>query len=130
MLSVLHWAVSSGNIEAVRYLLNQGVTMTSFVPTDRLIQCKDCRTNTKCHYVDIEQLDTDPFMIAVRNKKADVVRLIDDYGCELCKSSQILSYAIECRSVDLKDYLLCNYDYQLNYGYAYKYRYCRFYSNH
>ena len=80
MLSILYWAVSSGNIEAVRYLLNQGVTMTSFVPTDRLIQCKDCRTNTICHYVDIEQLDTDPFMLAVRNKKADVVRLIDDYG--------------------------------------------------
>ena len=44
-LSILYWTVSSGNIEAVRYLLKQGVTMTSFVPQDCVEACKKCGTD-------------------------------------------------------------------------------------
>ena len=120
-LSVLYWAVSSGNIEAVRYLLKQGVTMTSFQPQECFEACAECGTNLLCHYIDAPQRKTDPYMFAIRSNMSDVVRLMDEYGCELGKSPEILSYAIRVDSVDVVDYLLCNYEYPLNYGYKNKY---------
>ena len=120
-LSVLYWAVSSGNIEAVRYVLKQGVTMTSFVPQDCVEACKKCGTNVACHYLNATQLEADPYVLAIRSNMLDVVRLMDEYGCELNKSPEVLSYAIRANSVEVVDYLLCNYKYPLNYEYTDKY---------
>ena len=120
-LSILYWAVHSGNIEAVRYLLKQGVTMTSFVPQECVEACRKCGTNVPCHYLDATQLKTDPCVFAIRGNMLDVVSLMDEYGCELFKSPAILSYAISTNSVQVVDYLLSNYKYSLNYGYTEKY---------
>ena len=120
-LSILYWAVYSGNIEAVRYLLKQGVTMTSFVPQQCVEACRKCGENVSCHYPEATQLKHNPYVIAVIFNMVDVVRLMDKYGCELYKSPQILSYAIRNNSVDVVDYLLCNYKYPLNYGFIEKY---------
>ena len=129
-LSVLYWAIYSGNIEAVRYLLKQGVTMTSYVPQDCVEACRKCGTNVSCHYLDATQLKTDPYVLAIRFNMLDVVRLMDEYGCELYKSTEILSYAIRANNVQLIDYLLSNYKYPLNYGYTEKYNDSRFNSDH
>ena len=120
-LSILYWAVHSDNIEAVRYLLKQGVTMTSFVPQECVEACRKCGTNVLCHYLDATQLKTDPCVFAIRGNMLDVVSLMDKYGCELFKSPAILSYAISTNSVQVVDYLLSNYKYSLNYGYTEKY---------
>ena len=119
--SILFWAVASKNIEAVRYLLKQGVTMTSFVPQECVEACRKCGTNVACHYLDATQLKTDPYVLAIRFRRRDIVRLMDKYDCELCKSPAILSYAISINSVQVVDYLLSNYKYSLNYGYTEKY---------
>ena len=119
--SILYWAVHFRNIETVRYLLDLGVTITSFEPQECVEACADCGTNIICHHLNRAQLTTDPYMIAIRRNKPDFVRLMDEYGCELGKSTTILSYAIVKKSVDVVDYLLCNYKYPLNYGYAEKF---------
>ena len=119
--SILYWAVSSGNIEAVRYLLKQGVTMTSFAPQERVEACADCGTNPSCHHLDATQRKTHPYVLAIRCNMSDVVRLMDEYECELGKSPEILSHAIRNDSVDVVDYLLCNYKYPFNRGYKDKY---------
>ena len=120
-LSILYWAVYSRNIEAVRYLLKQRVTMTSFVPQDCVEACRKCGTNVSCHYLDATQLKTEPYVLAIRFNMLDVVSLMDKYGCELYKSTEILSYAIHANNVLLIDYLLCNYKYPLNYEYIEKF---------
>ena len=118
--SILFWAVSSGNIEAVRYLLNQGVTMTSFVPQECVEACKNCGTNVSCHY-NHAPVRTDPYVRAIIVDMLDVVRLMDEHGCQLGKSPEILSIAIHTKSVNVVEYLLYKYKYPLNYGYIDKY---------
>ena len=117
-LSILYWAVHSGNIEAVRYLLKKGVTMTSFVPQECVEACRKCGEKIACYYLAAPQMKSDPYMFAIRCNMSDVVRLMSEYGCALYKSPQILSYAIRKNSVDVVDYFLSNYKYPLNYGYT------------
>ena len=119
--SILYWAVHFGNIEAVRYLLNLGVTITSFVPQACVEACADCGTNIICYYLNEAQLYTDPYMFAIINDRLDVLKLMDEYGCALGKSTESLCCAIYMKSVDVVNYLLCNYKYPLNYGYTEKF---------
>ena len=116
-LSILYWAVYSGNIEVVRYLLKQGMTITAFLPPECVQACTDCGTKLSCHYLDATQLKTDPYVFAIRFNMLDVVKLMDEYGCQVGKSPEILSYAIYADHVDVVEYLLCNYKYPLKYGY-------------
>ena len=119
-LSVLYWALQSGNIEAVRYLLNLGVTITSIELQEGVEICKVCRTNLSCHYVNEAQLDNDPYMLAICENKAGLVKLMEEHGCKLFKSHETLTYAIRNNSVDVVDYLLSNHKYSLNYDYIEK----------
>ena len=128
--SILYWAVHSGDIEAVRYLLKQGVMTTSFVPQEHVEPCNDCGTNISCHYIDAKQLYTDPYIKAISSNKPNVVRLLDEYGFKLGKYPEILSHAIRTNSVKVVDYLLCNYKYPLNYGYIEKHTNSRKNSGH
>ena len=116
--SVLFCAVFYKNIEAVRYLLKQGVTMTSFVPQECVETCKSCGTNLQCYHPSATQRYTDPYVLAIISNMLDVVRLMEEFGCQLYKYPEILSYAISGYCVDVVAYLLCNYKYPLNYGYT------------
>ena len=118
--SILLWAVGSGNIKVARYLLTLGVKMTSFVPQECVEACKNCGTNVSCHY-NHAPMRTDPYVRAIIVYRLDVVRLMDEHGCQLGKSPEILSIAIHTQSVEVVEYLLCNYKYPLNYGYTEKY---------
>ena len=129
-LSILYWAVHSGNIEVVRYLLKQEVTMTSFVPQECVEACRKCGTNVSCHYPDATQLKTDPYVLAIRFNMLDIVRLMNEYGCQLYKYPEIFSHAIRANNLQLVNYFLCNYKYPLNYGYIEKYNDCRLNSDH
>ena len=128
--SILYWAVHSGNIEVVRYLLKQGIIATSFVPQEHVEPCNKCGTNISCHYIDAKQLYTDPYIKAISFNKPNVVRLLDEYGFELGKYPEILSHAIRKKSVNVVEYLLCNYKYPLNYGYIEKHTNSKMNSGH
>ena len=40
--SILSYVVNSGNIEAVRYLLDIGVAIPTYAPEEREVQCEHC----------------------------------------------------------------------------------------
>ena len=119
--SVLYCAVSSGNIEAVRYLLSLGVKTTSYIPQEYVTACQDCGSKLSWHDIDAEKRASDPYMLAVRSNITKAVRLMDEYGCQLYRAAEILNFAIRVDSVGVVNYLLSNYNYPLNYEFIEKY---------
>ena len=115
--SVLYWAVSSGNIEAVRYLLSLRVKITSYIPQGCMTTCELCGTNVPWHGITNEKEASDPYILAISSNMIDAVRLMDEYGCQLYKAVEILNFAISVGSVEMVDYFLCRYKYSLNYEY-------------
>ena len=120
-LSVLCWAVKSGNIEAVRYLLNLGVTITTHMAQKRVEICEGCQIELACHFIERTQLNADPYMEAISKNMPDVVKLLEEHGCELYKCDEALSYAVSKNCVDVVEYLLCNHKCSLNFQYSENY---------
>ena len=118
--SILYWAVSSRNIEAVRYLLSLGVKITSYIPQEYVTVCKDCGSKLSWHDIDKGKRASDPYMLAIRCNMTDAVRLMDEYGCQLYSAAEVLNFAILVGSVGVVDYLLCRYKYPLNYEFIEK----------
>ena len=119
--SVLYCAVSSRNIEAVRYLLSLGVKITSYIPQEYVTVCKDCGSKLSWHDIDKGKRASDPYMLAISSNMTDAVRLMDEYGCQLYSATEVLNFAIRMGSVGVVDYLLSKYKYPLNYEYIEKY---------
>ena len=117
--SVLYCAVGSRKIEAVRYLLNLGVAMTKSILQECRGPCFYCKTNLP--YLNIEELDLHPYIRALKSGRLDMVRLMEEYGCQVHTHPYALSCAVSSNRVDSVDYLLRNYRYPMNYEYI-KYR--------
>ena len=131
-LSVLWWAVVSGNVEAVRYLLDIGVTILNYVPKVHEIQCEQCkkdrlvmnyrRDNNPCEkrifFLDKDYHD--PCMRAIRDNKWEIVKLLDEHGSQICKSFTALRCAVRYGSVDVASYLLNKNKYPMNIEYITK----------
>ena len=115
-LSVLYWAVRRGKIEAVRYLLHLGVETTTYSPMEHAKPCKLCGKNLPCHPMK-NQIKADPYMLAISLNLLEVVKLMEDCGCDLYKSEIALSIAVRMNSKKVLNYLLCNYKYSLNFEY-------------
>ena len=119
--SVLYWTVTSGNIKAVRYLLNLGVTMTTYTPHDWVDEaCRECGTNLTRHWVYGIQHNYDPGMRAIDDNLLEVVRLIDEYGCQFYEHPDALLYAIRMSREEVVDYLLHRRKYLINYEFICK----------
>ena len=119
--SILRWAVESKNIQTISYLLNLGVTITTYTSPTCVEPCKHCRESLPCYNIDRKQRFTDPYMEGIRLNMLEVVKLIDEYGCQLYKYTDTLHYAIHMNSVDVVDYLLRKHKYPLNDEYIGKY---------
>ena len=119
-VSVLEHVLDSGNIEAVRYLLELGVAIPTYAPRVREKQCKQCKENKliikDCH----KQEDRDPCMRAICEDELELVKLLDEYGSESCKSFIALRCAVILGHEDVVSYLLNNYTYPLNIEYITK----------
>ena len=115
-LNILYWAVKSGNIEAVRYMLNLGVTTTADIPQEeRLEACEASHQNISRHIINGIQLKAELFKETIgQHNRPEVVKLLDEYGCQLYRSDEALSYAVYLDRVDVVEYLLCNHKYSLN----------------
>ena len=118
--SMLWHAVSSGNIETVRYLLDIGVAIPTYAPKVLEKQCEQCGENTLMIDSDREQEDRDPCMAAICNNMLEIVKMLDEYGNQSCKSYTALRRAVQCRSVDVVFFLLNKYSYPLNKEYIIK----------
>ena len=118
--SVLWHVVGSGNIEAVRYLLDIEVAIPTYAPEEREVPCKQCKENRLIIDNDSEQEDRDPCLRAIRYKQLEIVKLLDEYGSKSCKSFYALKRAVQFGSVDVVSYLLNTYSYPLNIEYIIK----------
>ena len=119
-MTILGHVVSGGKVEAVRYLLSLGVAIPNLTPEVRETQCKKCK-ESRCKIDDnSKQNDSDPCMIAIRFNKLEIVKLLDEYGSQNCKSFTALRRAVKFNSVDVASYLLNKYIYPLNTEYIIK----------
>ena len=118
--SILRWAVQSMDVQTVSYLLSLGVTITTYTSPTCVELCRICTNNLTCYYIDEKQQCTDPYMAAIRWNLPKIVKLMDEYGCQLYKSTETLHHAIRMRSVAVVDYLLCKHKYPLNVEYIEK----------
>ena len=120
---MLYFAAKSGNIKVVRYLLNLGVTVATYIPQKRRVAtCKSCQQNIPCHFIYEMQSSSDPYIAAISNNMVEVVKLLEEHGCQLHKLDEVLSYTVSKNSVDVVDYLLCNHKGSLNNDYIAKYQ--------
>ena len=116
--SVLSLVVTSGNLEAVRYLLDLGVNVPTYPAEERRTQCEQCKDNTLLIESSTPYLQ-DPCIRAIQlsTNRLEIVKLLDEYGTKSCKSFYALRCAIKYRSVDVVAYLLNKYTYPLNVEY-------------
>ena len=116
-LNMLGYVVDSGNIDAVRYLMDLGVAIPTFTHEVPETQCAECKEDRLI--IDRVQIDQNPCMRAIRSK-LDMVKLFVEYGSEGYKSFCALKHAVICGNVDIISYLLNKYTYSLNTDYIIK----------
>ena len=123
--SILWHVVSSGNIDAVRYLLDLGVAIPTFTPEFTKTHCGLFEENRLIIDEYSDPIFNDPCMKAISNandnyKGLDIVKLLDNYKNENCKSFYALRHAVVFGDVDVISYLLNKYTYPINAEYTLK----------
>ena len=116
--SILWHVVSSGNIDAVRYLLDLGVAIPTFIPEFAETQCEGCKENIMIIDDDCDQLYKNPCMRAITDN--EIVKLLDEYKSKSYKSFCALRHAVKYGNVDVVSYLLSKYTYPINMEYILK----------
>ena len=116
--SILSCAVSSGSVEAVRYLLDLGVTVPSCIRPKRRITCKHCRKNNLLVDIMKDEVIQDPCTLACEMNMPQIVQLLENYGHKRFEFLNILRHAVINNSVEVVAYLLNNYAYPLNLEYV------------
>ena len=116
--SMLSHLVSSGNVEAIRFLLDRDVTVSNYIPTTNEMPCEDCGKKIQLLGTLRDQRKREPCFIACAMKMLPVVQLLEEYGCEDFKCIHVLRHAVIHRSLDVIKYLLGKYTYPLNQAYA------------
>ena len=117
-LSVLCRVILSGNVEAVRYVLELGVDFPNFSPEVREAQCEQCGENKLIIEGEKEGLHINVVYSSIWT--LEMVKLLEEYGSENCKSFYTLRCAVIRNRVDVVSYLLNKYTYSLNMEYIIK----------
>ena len=118
-VSILYYVVTSDNIEAVRYLLDLGVAIPTYTPEVIKTQCEQCKEhmlivgNNKWY----DQVNRDPVMRSIYYNQLEMIKLLDDYGSQTCKSFNALRFAVMFHRVEVVSYLFNKYTYPLNMEY-------------
>ena len=117
--SLLSHVVESGDVEAVRYVLDLGVTVTSYTPEVKFVPCQKCGTNILSLEDNSDEERYDPCIKAIYEKKLDIVQMLADHGSQSCQSYSALLHAVRDCSVGVVEYLLKKYTYPLNVKYSF-----------
>ena len=116
--SILWQVCHIGNIEAVRYLLDIAVAIPTYTPKVRQRKCDKCKENILIMRFQNElNYYLDPCMRAIEADKVELVKLLDEYGSQCCKSFAALRWAVKSGSEGVISYLLNKYTYPLNIEY-------------
>ena len=116
--SLLSQVVTSGDVEAVCYLLDIGVTVTSYTPKLELKPCQECGTNGLTFNCDVNNERNDPCTIAVRMDEPKILQMLIEHGSQSCHSFNALRHTLMCGNVGVLEYLLNKYSYTLNVEYS------------
>ena len=131
--SVLWWVTYSGNVEAVRYLLDIGVAIPNYAPNISETQGERCKNNRLVMenrldrhqfkdgrlilVVGLDEEYLDPCTEAICVDNLEIIKLLDERGSQSCKSFFALRRAVVRGSVDVVSYLLNKYTHDLNIEY-------------
>ena len=118
--SLLSFTAESGSIEAMRYLLDLRVTITSGRTRANEISCQYCGKNRLLIDTRAERSVEPPYSIACEFDMLDVVWLLEEYGDQSFKSINALRLAVIHGSYEVVVYLLGKYKYPVNVEYALK----------
>ena len=113
--SMLRLVIESGDIEAVCYLLDLGVTLPTYQPEAELKPCKKCVTD-RLHLDD--QALRDPCVAAIGTGNLNIIQLLEKHGEQGFNFFNVIRKAV-C-SPDVTEYLLNKYTYPLNIEYTIK----------
>ena len=112
--NVLSYVVASGNIEAIQYVLNLGVTFTNYLPGTDEMRCRHCATKRQIVAPGKGCKSHDPRMVACKLNMPHVVQLLEEYGGETFKYTYALIHAVGRGNLEVVDYLLKKYNYPEN----------------
>ena len=116
--TLLSHVLHSKNIDAIRYLLDIGVSVNTYTPTSNKEPCMDCGKEILIlDAVSVERRH-EPHVIACELNMLPMVKLLEEYGCQNFKSIDALRYAMAHNSVEVADYLLGKYTHLLNVEYT------------
>ena len=114
--SMLWLVIESGDVEAIRYLLDLGVTLATYQLEAELKPCKKCGTNRLHIRRDCEQSTRDPCMDAISRNALVIFQLLEKHSALSFNSFNVLMKAID--SQDVMEYLLNRYTYPLDIEYT------------
>ena len=118
---ILWWVTKSGKVDAIRYMLDLGVTM----PTNMNVS-EACHTHELCEICGLDMLVLDPrelcllhpFLEAIRTDNLDVVKLFEEYGSKSFKYFTAIRLAVLHNSVNVIEYLHRKYRQPLDINYT------------
>ena len=113
--SLLTWTIRSGKPEAVRYLLDIGVTVPKYDPKSEFELCKKCGNNKMIlDYNFFGKCVDNPCARAILMDIPEIVEMLVDQGQQGCSSFNALAVAVRSSSVNVVEYLLNTYRYPIN----------------
>ena len=116
-ISMLLMVVESDDVEAVRYLLDLGVTLPTFRLEAELKPCKKCEVNRLHIKRDCVQSKRDPCLAAIGRNSLDVFQMLEKHGTQSFNSFNVVIEAI-IYSPKVIEYLLNRYTYPLDIEYT------------
>ena len=114
--SLLWWATNKGTVDGVRYLLDQGVKVPTYVSKTSHKECKNC--GVELLVLDAKQQTQDTSMEAICRDKVDVVQLFEEYVSESFEQFNPFRLAVLFDSVTVMEYLHKKYKHPLNINYG------------
>ena len=113
--SLLWWVTNRGNIATIRYLLDQGVKVPTYVSKTSHDECKHC--GVELLVLDTKHQIQDPSMKAIERGNLDVVQLLEEYGSQTFEHFNAFRLAATYDKVTVMEYLHRKYRHRLNINY-------------
>ena len=114
--SMLLLAIERSDVEAVRYLLDLGVTLPTYQQEAEHKPCQKCGTNRLYISRDHKQVVLDPCIAAISMGNLDIIQLLEKHGTQSFNSFDVFRSALHYPEVT--EYLLNEYTYPLNTEYT------------
>ena len=107
--NAVYYAVSTGDLKVTRYLLEAGVSIDTTIKKE----ANQPSYMSSERYLDRQQ-KFNPFLKAISMGMLDMVQLLTQYDCQTVQSIDFLKCAMRKNSIEILEYLLRKYEFELN----------------